>query len=109
MTTAGPEKSAAASPVVTKIPAPTTLAMPSVVRLNVPTAPESSRPRSVLAWARMASRRSSRSIAGAFFWQDRIPVKESADMDDEPDQPDQTEEHHHHDFVEEEREHRLAK
>src|SRR6476659_1241189 len=49
MTTAGPAWADAATPGVTKIPPPTTLAMPIAVRLNGPTAFESSRARSRLA------------------------------------------------------------
>jgi hypothetical protein len=54
-TTAGPACSDAATPVVTKIPPPTTLAMPIAVRLNVPTALESSRSRSRFACRMIAS------------------------------------------------------
>ncbi len=43
--------------VVTKMPAPTTLATPSVVRLNVSTSAESRRPRSTSAWSRTAPSR----------------------------------------------------
>ena len=46
MTTRGPGVLAPRRPVVTKMPPPTTLAMPSAVRLNGPTALESSRARS---------------------------------------------------------------
>jgi hypothetical protein len=58
MTTAGPAYCAAAVPVVTKMPAPTTLAIPSVVRLNAPIAAPSSRFRSRFAWTRIVSKRS---------------------------------------------------
>ena len=53
--TAGPAYWADASPIVTKMPAPTTLAMPMAVRLNGPIAAESSRLRSILACATTAS------------------------------------------------------
>jgi hypothetical protein len=58
ITTAGPAYWAAAVPVVTKMPAPTTLAMPSVVRLKVPIAAPSRRLRSFFAWTRIVSSRS---------------------------------------------------
>src|SRR5215207_9162346 len=108
MTTPGPANSAAASPVVTKIPAPTTLAMPRVVRLNVPTAPESKRPRSVFACARMASRRVDRSMRVPCSAGDAASLDNPCRMADESQTP-EAPEHEHHDFIEEEREHRLAK
>src|SRR5689334_14818830 len=101
MTTAGPAYSEAASPVITKMPAPTTLAMPSVVSENVPTAFESSRPRSVFACARMASRRSWWSIDRPFSPRRRPDTGDSPRMDEQ--------QHERKDFVAAERDHRLGK
>ena len=56
MITAGPAYCAAAVPVVTKMPAPTTDAIPSAVRLTVPIAALSSRSRSRPACATTASK-----------------------------------------------------
>jgi len=56
MTTAGPAYLAAATPVVAKMPPPTTLAMPSAMRLAGPRTLEFSRSRSVSACEMIASR-----------------------------------------------------